>query len=79
MAQPPADKISMLLAEMADQLEAARALAVRLDARPMVDEYEIIRQIEAAARTARAAISANAAPHPDPGSPASISSQPPSD
>jgi hypothetical protein len=68
MAQPPADNISRLLAEMAAQLEAATALALRLDGRP-IDDREMIRQIEAAGRAARAALGVNAVPLPAPGSP----------
>jgi hypothetical protein len=44
MAQPPTDNISRLLAEMAAQLEAATALALRLDAR-LIDDREIIWKI----------------------------------
>ncbi len=78
MAQPPADNISRLLVEMATQLEAATALALCLGARP-IDDCEMIRQIEAAAGAAGAALGVNAVPLPAPGSPSRTSSVPPSD
>jgi hypothetical protein len=78
MAAPPPDQLPRLLAEMMAQLEVATALALRLDARPF-DDREMIRQIEAAGRAARAALGVNAVPLPAPGSPSSTSSDPPSD
>ncbi len=78
MAAPPPDQLPRMLAEMRAQLEVATALALRLDARPF-DDREMIRQIEAAGRAARAALVVNAVPLPAPGSPSSTSSDPPSD